>query len=372
VPGAEQAAARGSEDGPANRGDETHPQAPPVWVVHRRMAHHSAHSGYDRITEYLPNAHRLPALRLGSAERLVDGAFRRWLAPHCGVAYYQPKFVRDELALILHHRRQRRGIYHYLYGEDQFWLLGRLGRAAGRTLVATFHQPPAVLTGVLRRTEHLRRLDAVVLVGTNQRTFFESLVDSRAIHVVPHGVDVEYFRPAPRPRRDAVRHCLFVGSWLRDFETLRSVATALSAAAGRSVELTIVSEEENHDGLRGLDNVTLKSRIGELELLRLYQSADLLLLPMIDATANNTLLEAMACGTPAVISDVGAVRDYVDEGCACLVPPADPAAMVAGGLALLNDGARLAELRDAARHRAESFDWRSVARRLGAVYETLR
>ena len=57
------------------------------------------------------------------------------------------------------------------------------------------------------------------------------------------------------------------------------------------------------------------------ELLRLYQQADLLVLPTHGDTNPWVLLEAMACGTPAVSSDVGAIPELLDEGRAGTVVP---------------------------------------------------
>jgi glycosyltransferase involved in cell wall biosynthesis len=45
----------------------------------------------------------------------------------------------------------------------------------------------------------------------------------------------------------------------------------------------------------------------------LYNDSRLLFLPLIDATANNSLLEASACGVPVITSDLPAVREYTDD-----------------------------------------------------------
>jgi len=59
-------------------------------------------------------------------------------------------------------------------------------------------------------------------------------------------------------------------------------------------------------------------------------------MPLTDAVANTTLLEALACGLPTAVTDVGAVRDYVDDYSAYLVPPADPDAMLEAIIRLLH------------------------------------
>lgn len=58
--------------------------------------------------------------------------------------------------------------------------------------------------------------------------------------------------------------------------------------------------------------------MSEEDLLVAYRQADLLALPLKDCTANNSILEAMACGLSVVTTDIGGIRDYVDDTCALL------------------------------------------------------
>ena len=75
----------------------------------------------------------------------------------------------------------------------------------------------------------------------------------------------------------------------------------------------------------------------------LYQGADLLLLPLIDATANNTLLEGLACGLPVLASDLTGVRDYAPDSHTLYASSADEmvehlAAVCAGKHELIRHG----------------------------------
>jgi glycosyltransferase involved in cell wall biosynthesis len=112
--------------------------------------------------------------------------------------------------------------------------------------------------------------------------------------------------------------------------------------------------------------------VPEAELLRLYRSSALLLLPLVDTVASNTVLEALACGLPIVTTDVGAIRDYVTPECAILVPPGDAAALTAAAVALLNDPARRRAMALAARRQALAFAWPEIVRQLRVVYDSVR
>jgi glycosyltransferase involved in cell wall biosynthesis len=161
--------------------------------------------------------------------------------------------------------------------------------------------------------------------------------------------------------------CLFVGNWLRSFETMREIALRMQRLRP-DVKFVAVTNQTNWRHFEGLQNVRCLSRISEDELLGLYQRASLLVQPLEGATANNALLEAMACGLPTIVNRVGGVADYVDEKCARILPGADADLFVNEIIGLLEDEARRKAMSAAARRRGEEFDWRSVARTMESVY----
>jgi len=90
-----------------------------------------------------------------------------------------------------------------------------------------------------------------------------------------------------------------------------------------------------------------------------YQRAHLLFLPLLDAWANNALLEAMSMGLPAVVTDLPAVREY-GGGCAVYVTQ-DPLAIVNCICHLCDSPHALQELSTHCERRArELYSWSTI------------
>jgi glycosyltransferase involved in cell wall biosynthesis len=108
------------------------------------------------------------------------------------------------------------------------------------------------------------------------------------------------------------------------------------------------------------------------DLREVYRRADLLVLPLLDSTANNGLLEGLACGLPAIVTDVGGVREYTRDTFADLVPVGDAATIVAILQRHLRQRDALPERAAAARRHIEHhLTWRQSARQFVSILASL-
>ena len=107
-------------------------------------------------------------------------------------------------------------------------------------------------------------------------------------------------------------------------------------------------------------------------LAELYRDADALFLPLLDSTANNTLLEGIASGLPVVATDLASIRAYVRGDASLLVQDDDIDGYVAA-LSLLHVDRDQRDARGlAARARAEMLAWPVVAAQHAALYRAAR
>jgi glycosyltransferase involved in cell wall biosynthesis len=124
------------------------------------------------------------------------------------------------------------------------------------------------------------------------------------------------------------------------------------------------------------DAVRLVGPMSQEELLREYMRADALCLPCRVVGSDrdgipNVLVEAMACGTPAVTTGISGIPELVCDGVdGLIVPPADARALADSMQRLHDDRALAARLGAAARETVrERFDGDRLTRRLFDLFE---
>jgi len=267
--------------------------------------------------------------------------------------------------------REEIDVLHYLEGEHSLQFLPSIATKLGRLrrrprIVATFHQPPDLLDRLIN-INSVQQVDRVIVLSPEQVSYFEQHLPADKVSMILHGVDTDFFCPAVQSEVRRGFRCLSVGSWLRDYDAVLDVAHRLSSVP--DFEFQIVSSAvTNHEIPR---NVSVQSGIDDHALRAMYQQADVLFLPVTSATANNAVLEGIACGLPVVTTDLVSLRCYLPGQEAILVRDNDPEHLVAALLRLHRNPELRTEMAVAARRRALDLSWAQVAHEYATMYEEL-
>lgn len=325
-----------------------------------RSGHHSQYSGSTPITQFLPGKVISPNLRSFFPYRLRKFLAQRRSSP------YSSTSVAKESQLIYQMIRHRNGIAFFLHAEHDFYYSGFVSRVLGWRTLGWFHYPPKQLEKLFPNPLFLKRLDRCLCVGSNQVSYLKQVLGHERVNFLPLGVDTEFF--AYKYSIDPHPQCLFVGQHLRDFGLLGDVLRALKSVFPQ-LESTAVLRADYQSLLPDFSWLNRRSGISDEELREMYQMASCLLLPLIDSTACDAILEAIACGLPVVTTDVGGVRDYLNDDCAILCPPGDVQSMVQAAYRLLTDPETNGRMRRAAREQALKFSWKAVADQFTGILE---
>jgi glycosyltransferase involved in cell wall biosynthesis len=271
---------------------------------------------------------------------------------------------------------------------------------AGVPTVATVHHPIAIdrqlelaATRSLRRRMTLhrwygftamqarvaRRLDAVTTVSENSRRDIATHMGLPAdrIDVIPVGIDPDEFTPPPPGRpRDADSILVITSADV----ALKGLVHLLEALAKlrteRPVRLTVVGTarpggpaEAALDRLALRDAVRFTGPVPEAELVGLLQRATVLAIPSLYEGFSLPAVEAMACATPLVTTDAGALPEVVGTEAGLRVRAGDVEELTAAVQRVLDSPALAEQLGSAGRRRVlDSYTWRSTAQRTADWY----
>jgi len=200
--------------------------------------------------------------------------------------------------------------------------------------------------------------------------------------VILGGVDVLRFSPEPNSCR---RRVAFVGRLL-PHKGVDYLIEGLPPGVGLDV-IGRPMDPRYADDLRKIavgKDIRFLHDATDDDIIRAYRSALCVVLPSVyrDRYGNEsgvpellgqTLLEGMACGAPAICTDVTSMPEIVQDGLSGFVVPPNDASAIRDRIQLLaSDGARLEDMSRAARRRVEhKFMWRSVVDRCLDAYRTL-
>jgi glycosyltransferase involved in cell wall biosynthesis len=267
-----------------------------------------------------------------------------------------------------------------------------------RPLVTHFHgpwarehlgapdSPVAYAKRFVERTVYTHSKELIVLSGAFRRVLLEDYgVAPWHVHVVPPGVDLQVFKPgASNKARRALG--LSSSAWVaftaRRLVPRMGIDVLLQAwqsfARDRDDVLLLVAgdgpERERLEGrveeLAIADTVRFTGKLTDEELVAHYQAADLCVVPSLALEGFGlVVLEALACGTPVLGSDV----DGLGETLARLeprlvVPSGDPVAL-AERLAAAQAERGALPAPDRCRGFAQSFSWDAAVERHQEIYE---
>lgn len=213
--------------------------------------------------------------------------------------------------------------------------------------------------------------DLVVTMGGNAIRFFRERGVATAVHAVPAGIDARRFA---RGGSAATTDLIWVGRMapIKRVDLLLH-AVAVVARTVPTVHATLVGDGELREELEALvrelhieANVAFVGRQTDVEAW--LGRARVFVLTSDSEGLSLSLTEAMLCGLPAVVSDVGDLAEVVEDGVSgYLVRGRSPDAFASPILALLTDPDRLARFSAAARRSAERFDTDAIARRWDEV-----
>lgn len=333
--------------------------------------------------------------------------------PKKQLATHLPQFV-DGILQFAHDK----GI-HYDLIHSHYWMSGvaaqQLREAWNVPVAHMFHtlglmknrvaQSEAEMEGEYRingEMQVLRMADRVVAATLAEQAQLQFLyrADKSKITIIPPGVDISHFYAIPPDEAKSVigipkegRMVLFVGR----IEPLKGVDTLIRAIAHMAKAgvqsqfphyLAIIGGDPNANPLEmnsemsrlqnlcvelGLEDlVVFLGKRSQSSLPYYYSAADVLVMPSHYESFGMVALEAMACGTPVVASQVGGLAFLIQDGeTGYVVPGGDSLAMSERLTQLISQPELRERLGRQAAEYARAYSWENITSRILEMYQEL-
>ncbi len=318
------------------------------------------------------------------------------------------------------------GVRSFANGKDiqydlihsHYWLSGLAGEVlsdgwARKPLVQMFHTLGEMKNRVARSDDEresperiaaekhlLARADRIIVSTLAEQTQLRFLyrANERKLDIIPPGVDLSHFYPIPADEAKLFvglkpddRMVLFVGRIepLKGVDTLIQAMSCVRFQHSRGpVHLAIIGGEPSAspqdmsaemarlqklcDDLAVGQTVVFLGKRGQDTLPYYYSAAEVVVMPSHYESFGLVALEAMACGTPVIASEVGGLGFLVQDGdTGFTVPDGDPELLCDRLTLLLGDqDLRLKMGRRGAEY-AQDYSWDRIAYRIAALYEDL-
>lgn len=331
--------------------------------------------------------------------------------PKQELANYIPQFVEG-----VKYFACEKGI-HYDVIHSHYWMSGiaaeSLSDAWGGTPIVHMFHTLGEMKNRIARTEAeregeyriqgekqvLRRADRVVVATLAELTQLRFLYKANAgkLVVIPPGVDVSHFYPIPADEakmyvglKPEDRMVLFVGRIepLKGVDTLIQAMSSLHLTDERPVHLAIIGGDPAAgpremsaemarlqklcDDLSVGQTVVFLGKRDQDKLPYYYSAAELVVMPSHYESFGMVALEAMACGTPVIASEVGGLAYLVKDGeTGFTIPDQEPDTLCEKISWLLDDHDLHATMSRRAVEYAQDYAWEKITMQIVDLYQGL-
>jgi glycosyltransferase involved in cell wall biosynthesis len=241
-----------------------------------------------------------------------------------------------------------------------------------------------------RKAKAWKNLDLTIVtpsVWLGQCAKASALFRDLRIEVIPYGLDTTRYKPMDRTIARQIlglpldKQLILAGALQatsdqrKGFHLLQPALTQLSQAGwGDRAELVIFGASKPKIPIDfGLKAHYMGTLGDDISLAMLYAAADVFVAPSVQDNLPNTVMEAIACGTPCVAFNIGGMPDMIDhQDSGYLARPYESADFAQGIVWVLEDADRHQKLCHQARQKAErSFPLDRQAERYNALFSEL-
>ncbi len=215
-----------------------------------------------------------------------------------------------------------------------------------------------------------RKSDLLIAKCKTEFDMIKAINNQLDVDIFYNGADTEKFKPATQQHTDKENLTIICPARLiqRKGQDILIKALAELQKEGIIFKANLIGDGDEKDAfikltkeLNLINNVQFCGYVPRERMLAEYQKADLFCLPSYNEGMSNALLEALSCGLPAVVTEVGGTEELIDKSNGFVFKAGDVAGLANILRTIYKDRQHLKSLGEHARRKAEELAWSSIA-----------
>ncbi len=232
-----------------------------------------------------------------------------------------------------------------------------------------------ILGPLLKQIYHQSR--SIVANSSGLKALFDSQYPQLCAHVIPNGVDTDFFKPCPGEHSSEI-HIVTVARLIprKGIDLLINACVSLIQKE-TPLQCHIIGEGPEKERLMQLaDQANVKKYIhfhgmmAKKEIAAFLPHCDIFALPSYAEGMSNAALEAMACGLALVLTDTGGSRELI-SGNGLIISAGSVEDLTKALSDLIPSPSRLKDMQEKSRQHAHNFSWDNVADQYYDLYKRI-
>jgi glycosyltransferase involved in cell wall biosynthesis len=225
--------------------------------------------------------------------------------------------------------------------------------------------------------KHLIWSNAAEVISNSQwlKKLAQKTAPEQKIITIPNGVDTSQFKPLKGNQQESNAFNIICVSRLVKRKRIDLVIKAVAALENKDLKLTIIGTGKEKHSLSSLvdklgvnNQVVFLHNVAHHKIVEHYQQSDLFVLPSLSEGMSNSLLEALSCGLPVIVSQTGGVKELVKEN-GIVLKTATPGSLKKAIVDLYQNKEKQKRMGRASRKIAKQYSWGKSADQYLKIYQ---
>ena len=224
-----------------------------------------------------------------------------------------------------------------------------------------------------------KKAELIIAKCRTEKIMIKKINSELNIKIIYNGIDTEKFKPEKKQPTDTLKIICPARLIKRKGQDVLVNSVSKLKKENIKIKVDFIGEGDEKDNYVNLvkkykleENIIFSGYIAGEKMPQKYGEADIFVLPSYNEGMSNALLEAIACGLPVIVTDVGGTEELVDENNGFVFKPGDTVALTKILKHISENKKIINKLGQNSRKKAENFKWEHTAKEYLHLFEDIK